>query len=75
MIVYQLEKTGATLVTAEDGLETWKMFLRENIDLVLLDIRLPEMDGYQVLSQIRSRNKMCLLLHKLPMLCLMISKG
>ena len=56
MMVYQLKKTGAALVAASGGLEAWNMFLQENVDLVLLDIRMPEMDGYQVLNQIRSRN-------------------
>lgn len=36
-----------------DGLD----FLRKNqVDIVLLDIRMPEMDGYEVLSQIRNQS-------------------
>jgi PAS domain S-box-containing protein len=48
LIIYQLEKTGATLITASDGLETWEMFQQENIDLVLLDIRLPETNNFEL---------------------------
>ena len=54
MMVYLLKKTGAELVTATDGRETLKMFQQHGADLVLLDIRLPELDGYQVLKEIRS---------------------
>lgn len=54
MIVYQLQKTGAILHTAGDGQETVDKFMTDVYDLVLLDIRLPEMDGYEVLKQIRS---------------------
>jgi PAS domain S-box-containing protein len=56
MITYQLEKTDAILLTAKDGLETIRMFEQNNIDLVLLDIRLPEMDGFEVLRQLRLKN-------------------
>ncbi len=54
MMVHMLKKTGAELITADDGRETLKMFQQHGADLVLLDIRLPELDGYQVLKEIRS---------------------
>ncbi|MFO7924262.1 MAG: ATP-binding protein [Bacteroidales bacterium] len=54
MMVYLLKKTGAELITATDGKETLKMYKQHGADLVLLDIRLPEVDGYQVLKEIRS---------------------
>jgi PAS domain S-box-containing protein len=53
MIVFQLEKTGAILHTAGDGRATVEKFKNDFYDLVLLDIRLPEMDGYEVLKRIR----------------------
>jgi PAS domain S-box-containing protein len=56
MIVYQLGKTGAILSTACDGRETVDMFKKDIFDLVLLDIRLPEMDGFEVLGHLRSAN-------------------
>ncbi len=54
MIVYQLEKTGATLITARDGREAVNVFQPGSVDLVLLDIRLPELDGFEVLRHLRS---------------------
>jgi CheY-like chemotaxis protein len=56
MMVYLLERTGAILITAIDGREAVKAFQPGKVDLVILDIRLPELDGFQVLRHIRSRD-------------------
>jgi PAS domain S-box-containing protein len=57
MITYLLSKTGATLITARDGRETVDVFDHDSFDLVLLDIRLPGMNGYEILHEIRLRNQ------------------
>ena len=56
ILVYLLKITDATLLIAKDGREAISKFRQEKIDLVLLDIRLPEIDGYEVLKEIRSDN-------------------
>jgi two-component system, cell cycle response regulator DivK len=56
MMVYQLEKTNCTLFTANDGSEAIRIFENKYVDLVLLDIGLPGMDGYEVLRELLSRN-------------------
>jgi PAS domain S-box-containing protein len=56
MIIYLLKKTGATLLIAKDGRETIKEFYRETVDLILLDIQLPEIDGYEVFREVRANN-------------------
>jgi adenylate cyclase len=38
---------------AADGVEAMGLLTTQNIDLVLLDVLMPEMDGYQVLERIR----------------------
>lgn len=48
-----LEKEGYTVVMAHTGLDAVNMFATENPDLVLLDIMLPELDGWQVCREIR----------------------
>ena len=48
---------GYDVVTAGDGLSALRAFDREQPDLVILDIRLPEMDGIQVLQQLRKKQK------------------
>ncbi len=46
--------TGARVIRAVNGKEALeKIRNRKDIDLVLMDIRLPEMDGYEVTRQIR----------------------
>lgn len=48
-----LEKEGYTVVLAFDGEEAIEQFNRENPDLVLLDIMMPKLDGWQVCREIR----------------------
>lgn len=41
------------MITASDGIDGIAVFLKEQIDLILLDILLPKMDGYAVCELIR----------------------
>jgi len=45
-----LEQYGHTIETAENGKQALDMLKRNSYDLVLLDIEMPEMNGYQVLE-------------------------
>lgn len=49
----ELSDEGYTVVTASSGKEAIEVFRRENPDLVTLDILMPDMDGIQVLRQIK----------------------
>jgi DNA-binding response OmpR family regulator len=49
-----LQRQGHTVTTAEDGHQALAMLQMEGFDLVLLDIMMPEVDGYQVLEQMKS---------------------
>ncbi len=51
-----LEKAGYTVFGAENGVQALKIMEREHIDLVLLDIMMPEMDGYEFTSILRESN-------------------
>ncbi len=48
----QLEDAGFTTVRARDGAEALEMLEREECELVLLDIRMPRVDGMQVLERV-----------------------
>ena len=48
-----LEKEGYTVVLANDGITAVSTFQEESPDLVLLDIMLPRLDGWQVCREIR----------------------
>ncbi len=49
-----LEEQGHEASTAADGLEALERLRTEPFDLVLLDLVMPEMDGFEVLTRIKS---------------------
>ena len=54
LISGKLEKSGHTVICAEDGIEGMARIEEQIPDLVLLDITMPRMDGYEVCKQIRA---------------------
>ena len=50
LLARSLEQQGHTIATAENGRQALEMLKRGTYDLVLLDIEMPEMDGFQVLE-------------------------
>src|SRR5689334_13888522 len=48
-----LKQQGHTVSQAEGGVQALAMLRAEPFDLVLLDILMPEMDGYEVLRQMK----------------------
>lgn len=51
----RLKREGyAKVVTANDGRQALEILKEQQIDLMLLDIMMPEMDGYQVLERIKA---------------------
>jgi sigma-B regulation protein RsbU (phosphoserine phosphatase) len=53
MLSRRLIKQGYTVKTAPGGSEALEMIEKDDTDLVLLDIMMPEMDGFEVLARIR----------------------
>lgn len=49
-----LEQHGYEVTYAGNGKKAWEQFLEVKPDLVLLDINMPEMDGYEVAEHIRA---------------------
>ncbi len=56
LISGKLEKSGHTVVLAVDGMDALAKIGEVVPDLILLDITMPRMDGYQVCKLIRSNN-------------------
>ena len=53
----QLEREGYTVLEAENGVEGIKKWKSDKPDMLLLDVMMPVMDGYQVLNTIRNMEK------------------
>lgn len=51
-----LEDAGYNPLTACDGKQGIEIFGQEDIDLVLVDLRMPEMDGYEVIKHIHKKS-------------------
>lgn len=51
---HSLEQQGHTVVLAENGRQALQLLQEQAFDVVLLDIVMPEMDGYEVLAQIKA---------------------
>jgi CheY-like chemotaxis protein len=52
-----LEKRGHFVVVAGNGREAVTAFERESFDLVLMDLQMPEMDGFEATTEIREKEK------------------
>jgi DNA-binding response OmpR family regulator len=51
----ELEDEGYTVVTANSGREAMDIFESENPDMVTLDILMPDIDGIQILRQMKEK--------------------
>lgn len=52
-----LEPLGAEIITAGSGEEALRVLLREELALILLDVQMPGMDGYETAGLIRARER------------------
>jgi DNA-binding response OmpR family regulator len=54
LLAYPLEREGYRVLQARDGEEALKQFTSERVDLVVLDIMLPKLDGLEVCKRLRA---------------------
>lgn len=51
-----LMKNGYNILQAGDGIEAWNVMEKEHVDLIISDIMMPNMDGYEFTKSIRDTN-------------------
>src|SRR5438128_11094367 len=56
LLTYPLERDGYRVVQARDGEEALRRFGEEQVDLVVLDVMLPKLDGLEVCKRLRSES-------------------
>lgn len=56
-----MERAGYAVITASDGQQALTHAAREAPDLIVLDVGLPEMDGFEVCRKIRARSEVPIL--------------
>ena len=54
LLTYPLERDGFRVVQARDGEEALARFAQEQVDLVVLDVMLPKLDGLEVCKRLRA---------------------
>ena len=65
LLILRLEREGyRNIASAEDGEEALALLDAQEFDLVLLDVMMPRVDGYQVLERLRAAGR----LHDLPII-------
>jgi DNA-binding response OmpR family regulator len=56
LLAYPLEREGFRVVPARDGAEALRRFASERVDLVVLDVMLPKLDGLEVCRRLRAES-------------------
>src|ERR687894_1333121 len=56
LLTYPLEREGFRVVAARDGEEALRRFAEEPVDLVVLDVMLPKLDGLEVCKRLRAKS-------------------
>lgn len=55
VLTFYFEAKGHEVVTARDGLQALERFKCQDLDLMLLDVMLPKLDGWAVLEAVRAK--------------------
>ncbi|NLK64397.1 MAG: response regulator transcription factor [Tissierellia bacterium] len=53
LVKITLEENGYTVLTAQNGKEVWDILRTQDVNLVILDVMMPVMDGFNLLIKIR----------------------
>ncbi len=54
LVVRRLQRAGHEVVEAEDGEAAWTLAQQHHPDVAVLDVRMPQLDGYSLTRRIRA---------------------
>jgi signal transduction histidine kinase len=57
LISYRLQKKGFQTLSAFDGLQTWNLIVSERPVLTILDLMMPEIDGWDICKMVRQHSE------------------
>ena len=57
LLAYPLEREGFRVLQARDGEDALRLFQSEHVDLVVLDLMLPKLDGLEVCKRLRAESE------------------
>ena len=53
LVRFYIEKDGYTMLEAENGMEALEVFENEYVDLAVVDVMMPKMDGWELVSELK----------------------
>lgn len=56
LIKLSLEENGHTVLAAQNGKDAWNILMEQDIHLAILDVMMPEIDGFNLLRKIREHS-------------------
>lgn len=62
LIEIYLQKEGYKVYKAHNGKEALKLFGEKQVDIIVLDVMMPQMDGYEVLKELRKNSQVPVLM-------------
>lgn len=58
VVMFNLKKLNCDITPVSNGKEAFEIFKKNTYDLILMDIMLPEMNGYEITTEIRKFEKL-----------------
>jgi len=59
VLKFELEYAGYEIICADDGMAGLKKIKEEHPDLIILDLNMPKLDGYQVCRMVKFDKTLC----------------
>ena len=68
VVTFHLQKKNYEVVSTDNGRDALKIIENQDIDLILMDIMLPGMNGFEITAEIRKREKKARVKNPVPII-------